>query len=369
MQEDFHYYATYCAAFLSGFSHQESMDICYSAQFVDLCSKTLLSKLKAPALASTTMLQFEMMDTRTDLLGLQEITRIWSSFHFLPRDLYAVKKRHGRRYMEKYRLICGPNGDLVKMTVELAKDTSLQHAGIAMHVLADTWAHSYFAGTPSLVINNIDGEFYELIEEDGEEKERRVKFIHSPSASDDPENGVYINTPYQGSEDTVMNLGHGRAGHFPDYSFARYRYLPAWGDYMEIEKDNPHDYNKAFSQMVYALKYLRGELDSFATDRYDADVMVRHGERIDGIIRQRRLSASDDWKRFGEELSGCAIDDFDIEKYQKEYVDAPEGKKEYTFLGRFFSGAMLHKGMVTDQIYRSKNRLAGFSKNRGKARP
>jgi hypothetical protein len=42
MQEDFHYYATYCAAFLAGFTHEEALDICYSAQFVDLCSRTLL---------------------------------------------------------------------------------------------------------------------------------------------------------------------------------------------------------------------------------------------------------------------------------------------------------------------------------------
>ena len=45
MQEDFHYYATYCAAMLAGFTHEESLDICYSAQFVDVCSATLLSKM------------------------------------------------------------------------------------------------------------------------------------------------------------------------------------------------------------------------------------------------------------------------------------------------------------------------------------
>ena len=54
MQKDFHYYATYCAACLAGYSHEESMEICYSAQFVDWCSKTLLSKLKAPRAAATT---------------------------------------------------------------------------------------------------------------------------------------------------------------------------------------------------------------------------------------------------------------------------------------------------------------------------
>ena len=45
MQEDFHYYATYCAAYISGYSHDESLDIAYSAQFVDQCSRTLLAKI------------------------------------------------------------------------------------------------------------------------------------------------------------------------------------------------------------------------------------------------------------------------------------------------------------------------------------
>ena len=42
-----------------------------------------------------------------------------------------------------------------------------------------------------------------------------------------------------------MCLGHGRAGHLPDYSFMRYRYLPAWGNYEEIIKNNPEDYMHA----------------------------------------------------------------------------------------------------------------------------
>ena len=57
MQEDFHYYATYCASYISGYSHEESLDIAYSAQFVDQCSRTLLAKIKAPSDAATTQLQ------------------------------------------------------------------------------------------------------------------------------------------------------------------------------------------------------------------------------------------------------------------------------------------------------------------------
>ena len=78
MQEDFHYYATYCAAYLAGYTHEECLEICYSAQFVDCCSKTLLSGIKAPPSAATTQLQLELMDARTDPVGLQDITRIWA---------------------------------------------------------------------------------------------------------------------------------------------------------------------------------------------------------------------------------------------------------------------------------------------------
>ena len=123
MQEDFHYYATYCAASLAGFSHDQSLDICYSAQLVDLCSRTFLLKNKAPLSAATTQLQLEMMDARIDPVGLQDITRIWSSFHFLPSNLYAkVKKGAGMGYRSKYRLICDTNSDLLVDTVHLAKD-------------------------------------------------------------------------------------------------------------------------------------------------------------------------------------------------------------------------------------------------------
>lgn len=358
MQEDFHYYATYAAAILAGYTHKESLDIAYSAQFVDLCSKTLLSKIKAPQKAATTQLQLEMMDARTDMVGLQDITRIWTSFHFLPKDLYAEKAKRPKGYMRKYRLICGPNGELVKKTVELAKGRTLQHAGIAMHVLADTWAHSYFAGTPSLVINNTNDEFYELITIDGKETERKIKFRHNPGADDDLDKSLYTNSIYQGSEDSIMNLGHGRAGHLPDYSFARYRYLPAWDDYNAMIKDNPSDYRKAFCQMIRALRFLRGDIEAFETDEYDFELIAPHEERIMQIITKRQLIASADWRAFGEELSGDTVDDFDINRYQDEYI-AVENKDD-SFLGKFINAAILHKGMVCRQIFESGNMLAGY---------
>ena len=362
MQKDFHYYATYCAAYLAGYTHEDSLDIAYSAQFVDLCSRTLLTKLKAPRSAATTQLQLELMSARTDLIGLQDITRIWSAFHFLPADLAAVPPgKASKRYLNKYRLICGPNGDLLAETVELAKGGSLQSAGIAMHVLADTWAHRYFAGTPSVVINNTNYHFYELLPSGGSFIERKVTFHHNPSAEDDIENGVYTNSVFQSSENSIMNLGHGRAGHLPDYSFVRYKYLPAWAGYEEIVKDNPSDYLHAFCQMVCALKYLHGDTPAFARDCYDTDAVLPYEREIKTILVTRQPDACDDWRAFGEKLSGKTIPEFAIEAYQQEYLDAAPGDKGRTFLGRFFLGALAQKSMVTNRIFTSGNRLAGIS--------
>lgn len=359
MQEDFHYYATYCAANLAGFLHEQSLEICYSAQLVDLCSRTFLSKIKAPLSAATTQLQLEMMDARTDPVGLQDITRIWSSFHFLPYNLNAkVKKGAGRQYRNKYRLICNTNSDLLVETVNLAKGKGTQAAGIAMHILADTWAHRYFAGTPSLVINNTNYYFYEVMP-DG--TEIPVSFRHSPSAPDDLKNHKYTSSLFQSREVSIMNLGHGRAGHLPDYSFIRYKYLPAWGDYEEIFKDNPSDYYHAFCQMIYALKYLRGDISKFEKNTYAWDTAKPFEDEIKAIIGRRQLDACADWKAFGEKLSGKEIELFELSKYESEYTTAEKNAKNETFLGRFILAAMAQKSMVTNKIFTSGSLLAGYS--------
>lgn len=362
MEESFHYYATYCAAYLAGYSHDESMDICYSAQFVDLCSRTLLAKIGGPDSAATTQLQLELMDAKTNKTGLQDITRIWSSFHFLPRDLMAEPpRRTSKKFKDKYRLICGPNGDLLVDTVELAKGSSLQAAGIAMHVLADTWAHTYFAGTPSMVINNTGYEFYEIMPENGKMVERHLTFRHSASSPDDLEKGKYTNTLFQTSENTIMNLGHGRAGHLPDYSFMRWRYMPSWGNYEEIIKDNPSDYLHAFTQMVYALRYIRGDIPAFAKETYDIETVLPWAEKIKKILVKRQLNANADWKALGEEMSGCEVEKFDLDKYQAEFMNASQADRDETFIGKFILAALAHKAMVTNRIYSTGNKLAGIS--------
>ena len=363
MNKDFHYYATYCAAILAGYTHEEAVDICYCAQFVDLCTVSFLTSVNGPHAAATTQLQLELADARTDMIGLQDMTRIWASFHFLPRDLFRSRGgRCGKTYMDKYRLVAGPNGDLIVDTVRQAKHGSLQAVGIAMHVLADTWAHRYFAGTPSLVINSTNDYFYEIVQEDGEIKEYPVQFIHNPSKPDDLDKHIYTNSIAQNQENSIMNLGHGRAGHLPDYSFIRYKYLPSWGDYKEIVKDNPHDYVCAFTQMIYAMKYIRGMHKYFQVKKYDKEAIEPYKDEIISIITKRQLDSSADWKAFGEKLSGKEIPDFDLDRYKNEYTSAEnEEAKDQSFLGKFFIAAMAQKSMVTTKIFRSGNLIAGYS--------
>ena len=141
----------------------------------------------------------------------------------------------------------------------------------------------------------------------------------------------------------------------------KYEYLPAWGDYEEIVKDNPSDYLHAFCQMIEAMKFLRGSRESFAVQRYDWEAIAPYRDEIMEIIQKRQLDASAQWKAFGEKLSGCEIGEYDISRYKQEYSQAEKEAKDDTFLGKFFLASLRQKSMVTGRIFRSGNLLAGFS--------
>ncbi len=211
------------------------------------------------------------------------------------------------------------------------------------------------------MINNTNHHFYELIpKEDGSIERKQIVFLHKPSTPDVPEKGIYISSLYQSSENSIMNLGHGRAGHLPDYSFIRYAYLPAWGDYKEIIKDNPADYEKAFAQMVYALNWLREGTESFTADTYATEAIEAHIDKIREIIAKRQSDASEDWKKFGESLTKESIPDFDMDAYMDEYKNADKADKTETYLGRFIDAAIRQKSMVTAKIMESGNLLCGM---------
>ena len=113
--------------------------------------------------------------------------------------------------------------------------------------------------------------------------------------------------------------------------------------------------------MIYALKCLRDDAEKFTCGQYDEESVRPHEDTIREIITKRQLDSSEDWKTFGENLSGEKIAPFDIRLYREEYLAAPAEKKNETFIGRFILAALAQKSMVTNRIFTSGSKLAGYS--------
>lgn len=114
--------------------------------------------------------------------------------------------------------------------------------------------------------------------------------------------------------------------------------------------------------MIYAMKSIRtGSV--FEKEIYDTEAVKPYENRIHDILEKRQLNACEDWKAFGEDLSGIEIPDFDPDQYLQEYAEAEEDRKDDTFLGRFFLAALAQKSMVSKKIFLSGSLLAGFSLN------
>ena len=141
----------------------------------------------------------------------------------------------------------------------------------------------------------------------------------------------------------------------------RYRYMPAWGNYTVVTKNNPSDYMRAFRQMVYALRCIRGAEGEFCLCRYDTGAVDPWASEIKSILTKRRPDASEDWKALGLRLSGFELPEFNISEYEQEYLSAQGDGKDDTVLGRFFMAALRQKSMVTNKIFMSGNPLAGIS--------
>ena len=110
-----------------------------------------------------------------------------------------------------------------------------------------------------------------------------------------------------------------------------------------VSENQPYDYRK------YNVEFKLNEYDSL--DKYK--------EKVVGIINKRQLSAMEDWKAFASELAGKPVADFDTKKYVNNYLSAKD--RNETEFNSFILHALKQKSMVTNRIYKSKNKLAGYS--------
>lgn len=259
MNLDFHYYATYHAACKAGFNCSEAKEIAWSAQMVDELTPELVKerKLKECDYVLTCQNITDNLWDNCSMLSnennetLQKVRKIWVPFHFLPGNLpnepaplqYSGKTtwsywKYQDRDERDFFCLCRPNSRLAEAMIN---DTvqkvnrgcgvdRLNLIGIRMHVLADTWAHQAFAGSPNYWVNDV---------------------------SDIVMNGVdaasQAKTPFGVSNYEITYLGHGRIGHLPDYGFAKYSYLPRWSS-NPMTVNNEQRFLSAYNQMVEAMK-------------------------------------------------------------------------------------------------------------------
>ncbi len=422
MEIDFHYYATFTAARLAGFPHEEAGIIAYAAQYVDdsnikrlvandvlvehLLSpsdeyKTLITKFKPiPTCHLDTELgRFETMATWTTS-NINAFRRVWSIFHFLPGNYGAnsdIRPYTGNKsstdvvgkignmlsdiginfsgdedFKTSFNLMCLPNSLLVKdmiddISTKPVSNLTLYLAGIRMHVLADTWAHCYYSGTPQYWVNDAGYDVYQI---DTNKNKTRITWAPTAWGVTKAVSGVNVeeSTPNTTCAQSTFYLGHGRMGHIPDYPWIVYEYTPKWSA-NPIIKDNPSDFIKGFTQMYMALKSIRMGTSFNLKESLEATPdMVGKINRI--IQRSAHPSIARDaearalvWK---EELRDLIIDGVHIgippDYNQDNWINMAHGNYNdaSTHYYRFNLAARMHHDFVIDKLQQ-----AGINLNQG----
>lgn len=339
MNKDFHYYGTYYAARFAGYSREDAEEIAWAAQMVDdftydnfknifnsdkrvvfTCEDSFIDYAKAEL--------SQLSDVNN--AELQKNRRIWSAFHFLPGNMRheLVSKKGFKANLESFSIdrdlpdfkcICAPNSELVKALIEKAannRSRSNIQVGILMHVLADTWAHQYFVGSPNKHINNISDMCVF-----GKPAQGRT----SPDLA-----GVY----------SMLYLGHARVGHNPDIARMNYSYNSSWANEI-INVENPIRYYNAFFQMVDALRFIKNGGETFILkDYYLSRTRVTENYYAEKKFKNLLIGGHDDisamWSEvYDETESPC---DYDLKINNKPLLE------------QFADEALVHLSFVMDYV-------------------
>lgn len=339
MEQNFHYHVTYTAAVLAGFSPEDGQKIARAAQYVDECGVTVQS--------AGTLIWDNLWDTFPGNQQIREVLKTWPVFHFLPGDYAVIRNEVDPPLRDSSRpalqlaaqLICTPESKLVREMVEAAKDAyggeptdaNLQRVGIAMHVLADTYAHQGFAGIPLACVNEVR-EVQEM-KRDGGFGSKRYQFLeYSPALF----------------SHSFGYLGHGRIGHLVDQPGACFAYRAAWknpvGDDWAV-RYNPLEFYCAYLQMKEAMEFILGKRPQFSNylDR--------------GLMLDRRWSGWAETQRFLRALEEAGTDAGLPDRWYGVAKDverpgryAPySGDAEQGLIDSFQTAAQAHRQMVLER--------------------
>ena len=332
MNLDCHYYGTYYVALKAGFSGEDAHEIAWAAQTVDECHIDNLEAAMDLAEKKGRRGDFDrnfimtVLDTDDDVrhsfsanaltetagetnqIMLAAVRAIWMPFHFLPGNCaaavgYGRVERYNGEYpnflnlsnpdynqnMHDMMLICRSSSETCRRMIRNAKEQydlwkdrnrrkALFAVGIAMHVLADTWSHEFFVGSPNGYINGINSE-------------RKETYT--------PEFGVSVLRVFQGASQspyTYEAIGHGLAGYIPDipYRGNEYKIYHAYkskcreGDKFEY-RNNRQRFYRAFQQMLSSMRYIAGGQKESGDDKKAPDVLSDYEMPSDCLSPVREL--------------------------------------------------------------------------------
>jgi len=186
--------------------------------------------------------------------------------------------------------------------------------GIRAHVIADTWAHQDFCG-----INNVLNTYWDVNYDpkswdpskwgygrqsidynDGEASGWKNKVLSSACKLTNPN--------FEAVPNSTTYLGHGWMGHFPDFSFAKFRYKPCWADPSNkaIERNNPEQYIQAWVELLSLFTQAKGsgqlKRDSkFQNDLDLANKAISTPCHLESKVNGRKSSATAWQNVFGDQ--------------------------------------------------------------------
>lgn len=352
MNLDFHYYGTYCAALMAQFTPEQAEKIAWAAQTVDECTEnylksTRIDKKNWVVTCETTEeliadnISFDFYDTT-----LKKIRRIWMPFHFLPGNLDehldVAPKLNTKDNRPDIRCICTHNSILAKMIINHTKelfaatkplnDEILYLIGIRMHVLADTFAHEFFTGTPNYHVNNVGWKGFKIYNEDSNISN-------------------YLSAPPAFSDNSIAYLGHGRLGHLPDNGSRVYEYHPQWAnEELIIKRDNGELFGKAFFQMVQALECIKKQ-ETFEP----AEIHLDHTPNLIKLAIRMNTLKNIFKSNTGEEACKAWCDYIHVMGFPDLPIYNNVKKDKYdTRLIEFMKSAKIHREMVCAELEKAE---------------
>lgn len=328
MQKDCHYTGTYYVARMAGFSPEEAQHIAWAAQTVDECHIDNLKSILKKATESNLLREFEecflltilgtFEDCRhifsinelkengdaTSHLSLTAIRSIWMPFHFLPGNWNKALKYNEIIYyhglddeflspsnpdylqnMHDWALMCRTCSETCWVIVQNAKKQyqewknvnksfALSAVGIAMHVLADTWSHELFVGSPNKQINYAKPDALSTYVS----KDANTSIIADVSMSD-----------Y-----TYEVTGHGTAGSAPDipYLDGRYALRHAFMEKCAVKsktRNNKVRFLNGFAQMLLSLRYITNDSASEKDAAYKKEILYLYQKATEELSEVKKL--------------------------------------------------------------------------------